>query len=92
MSFLPVEDHALSSCTSPPLLPPETLKNLSQLADNGGCFTDNDLVEAMREENETKIAAIIGKLICVLNSSFMYCEQLTATKDSSIKFNTDIGA
>lgn len=60
MSFLPVEDHDLSSRTSPPLLPPETVKNLSQLEVNGSRFTDNDLVEAIQEDNEMKMAAIIG--------------------------------
>lgn len=60
MSFLPVEDHDLSSRTSPPLLPPETLKKLSRLEANGDRFNDNDLIEAIREDDETKMAAIIG--------------------------------
>lgn len=63
MSFLPVEDHDLSSRTSPPLLPPNALKNLSQYELNGVRFTENDLVEAIRDENESKMAAIIGKII-----------------------------
>lgn len=66
MSFLPVEDHDLSSRISPPLLPPDTLKNLSQYEFNGVHFTENDLVEAIREENESKMAAIIGKSILLL--------------------------
>lgn len=62
MSFLPIEDHELPSCTSPPLLPPETIRKLNQYEANGERFTENDLVEAIKEENESKIAAIIGKM------------------------------
>lgn len=83
MSFLPVEDHDLSSRTSPPLLSPEIVKKCNKQEINCDRFTKSDLLQCIREENESRMAAIIGMYL--INIFYIYLRKIFISIITGVK-------